>query len=538
MFSSNRKKIIEKSFGQNPNEGNFYYNAERRLKDVRIMHDDTEEKPETGWAIDDITWEDLEMDKVFLRVNHTNSFVGEQYLYHRLHILDGGVNNQLSEGQISDKMESRITFLDKNPRVRLDIEDKLNNIGKHEDAYQITNFLLNTDMWKIGNTVIYHILQAIFIALVVCLIIFHNTVFIVAAITSALVNLTFYIILKRKYDMYMCSLADFKRIYDFAYWMLKHDRSGGLYESTEIKNSLKRLAVMSGILVGLNNRRQSTMTGDVIGMFFDYVWGILLVDVSVFNYIMKKICNNIDDVFNIIDYVGEIDSEISILSYRKSVEEWCYPEYVERGIVTENVVHPLLSAPVGNSFEFSDRIVITGANASGKSTFMKSVAINCILAQSINTCTAKTMKLQPMQISTCMSLRDDILSGESYYFREAKYLKRMLDEINTEPSIMLVIDEILKGTNTTERVAASKAIMEYISKRNCLAMLATHDNELTENELYKNYYFTSRMIENDICFDYILHEGTCEETNAIALLDFLGYPKEIIAEARNNVKES
>ena len=88
-------------------------------------------------------------------------------------------------------------------------------------------------------------------------------------------------------------------------------------------------------------------------------------------------------------------------------------------------------------------MVLTGANASGKSTFMKAVAINVILAQTINTCVAKNMKRPAIQVMTSMALRDDVLQGESYYMREIKYLKRMLDELETGEPMLFVIDEIL-----------------------------------------------------------------------------------------------
>ena len=139
---------------------------------------------------------------------------------------------------------------------------------------------------------------------------------------------------------------------------------------------------------------------------------------------------------------------------------------------------------------------------------------------------------------TSMALRDDILTGESYYFREAKYLKRMLDLITMEASMLIVIDEILKGTNTKERIAASKAILEYIGQTKCLALVATHDSELTENNYYRDYHFSSKIQEEDIVFDYLIHEGTCEQSNAIALLSYLGYPNTIVEKAKVNMNEN
>ena len=141
-----------------------------------------------------------------------------------------------------------------------------------------------------------------------------------------------------------------------------------------------------------------------------------------------------------------------------------------------------------------------------------------------------------MYVMTCMSLRDDIMSGESYYYREAKYLKRMLDMIDVGIPILCVIDEILKGTNTSERIAASKAILEYIGKTDSMVLVATHDSELTESKRYRKYHFENRIGNGDIQFDYKIYEGNSVQSNAIALLELLNYPKPIIECARRNMR--
>ncbi|MCR5511190.1 MAG: DNA mismatch repair protein MutS, partial [Lachnospiraceae bacterium] len=237
---------------------------------------------------------------------------------------------------------------------------------------------------------------------------------------------------------------------------------------------------------------------------------------------------------------GGVDADIAVASYRNSIaksgQNWCSPEYVNSGISAVKIAHPLISDPVTNDFTLSDRAVLTGANASGKSTFMKSVAINCILAQTINTCVADRFEMQPLIVITCMALRDDILTGESYYYREAKCIKRMLDLIVNEDRVLVVIDEILKGTNTAERIAASKAIMDYIAATECLTLIATHDRELTENSAYKNYHFRNIIKDEDIVFDYLIHEGRNEQSNAIDLLTHLGYPDEVVEGARRYCK--
>ena len=153
MFGAKKrlKKMISDNFGRNPLEGHLYYNAERRMDDAERLHRAREESSDKNWSVDDVTWNDLEMEKVFLRMNHTNSFIGEQTLYHKLHNL--GKNNQ---EQYIKKMESRLAYLKENPEKRLDIEAQQNVIGKQEEGYYLTEFLQNTEYWRLGNTVLYN----------------------------------------------------------------------------------------------------------------------------------------------------------------------------------------------------------------------------------------------------------------------------------------------------------------------------------------------------------------------------------------------
>ena len=136
-----------------------------------------------------------------------------------------------------------------------------------------------------------------------------------------------------------------------------------------------------------------------------------------------------------------------------------------------------------------------------------------------------------------MALRDDVVQKESYYMREMKYLKRMLDEIEKGEPVLFVIDEILKGTNTRERLGASKAILSYMAQKPGFLLVATHDLELVkaEEDLYETYYFDSQVHEKDIVFPYKIRRGIVGKTNAIDLMELLDFPEEITDQARREV---
>ena len=212
----------------------------------------------------------------------------------------------------------------------------------------------------------------------------------------------------------------------------------------------------------------------------------------------------------------------------------CKPVLTEGGDLTaQGLYHPLLKEPVSNDFTLRDRAILTGANASGKSTFMKSLAVNVILSQTIDTACCSALSIPLLKVMTSMAIRDDVVSGESYYVREVRYLKRMLDEISRGTMTLCVIDEILKGTNQAERLAASEAVLKYMAQFQGYCIIATHDMELVEKlqQLYKRYYFESHIIENNVSFDYKIHPGEGGESNALALLRAFGFPEEIVRDA-------
>lgn len=199
----------------------------------------------------------------------------------------------------------------------------------------------------------------------------------------------------------------------------------------------------------------------------------------------------------------------------------------------EDLYHPLIRKPVENSLDLEKGCLITGSNASGKSTFIKAAALNAVLAQSINTCAARSFCMPPAQVITSMAVKDDLEAGESYFIREIRYLKRILDSLRDDRMTVCAIDEILRGTNTGERIRASRAILEYLADKNCIALVASHDKELTEllKEQYENYHFSEVIGEEDIYFSYKIQKGPATSQNAVKLLELTGFPEKIIRAA-------
>jgi DNA mismatch repair ATPase MutS len=132
-----------------------------------------------------------------------------------------------------------------------------------------------------------------------------------------------------------------------------------------------------------------------------------------------------------------------------------------------------------------------------------------------------------------MAVRDNVVEGDSYFIAELKSLRRILNALSSEVHVLCFVDEILKGTNTIERIAASAAILDYLADRNCLCMVASHDIELTElqEEIYDNLHFREQITETGIEFDYRIRPGRTTTRNAIKLLSHMQYPQEVVGKA-------
>ena len=187
-----------------------------------------------------------------------------------------------------------------------------------------------------------------------------------------------------------------------------------------------------------------------------------------------------------------------------------------------------------NSIRTERGVLVTGSNASGKSTFLKTVALGAVFAQTICTVPAKSFSAPFCRVMSSMSLRDDLSGGESYFMAEIRALKRILDACaKGETKVLCFVDEVLRGTNTVERIAASSRILQSLSGKGVLCFAATHDIELTHllEDVYENYHFEETIEEGDISFNYLLKEGRAQSRNAIRLLEVMGYDERVIKEA-------
>ncbi|MGL4950011.1 MAG: MutS-related protein [Anaeroplasmataceae bacterium] len=221
--------------------------------------------------------------------------------------------------------------------------------------------------------------------------------------------------------------------------------------------------------------------------------------------------------------IGKIESLLSMSVIGLSKDNKVVPTFTTN-ITFENLMHPLIeeSSCVGNDFDFIASNIITGSNMSGKTTFMRSIGINYLLFKAGSCVCATSFSAGMYKLFTSMKVTDDISNGISTFYGEILRIKNIVDYIATKKPMLVLIDEIFKGTNTKDRIEGAKAVLSKLHEENILSIITTHDYELCEADNVRNYFFLEHYDNDKILFNYKINEGKSTTRNAIYLLKMAG----------------
>jgi len=482
-------------------------------------------KSDHPFFIDDITWDDLSMDSVFQRLNYTRSTVGEEVLYSllRLPVFDRDQLNQ---------REKLISLFQKDEDIRLKIQYYLSGLGFSQDI-RLGDWLYATP-GTVSTSIVPYVALVLILVASPFLFIISPSLGLAVLVMTMMTNIMVHAKAVRSQQIYLEPVKYLVRMIFTAGKIskLKHEALDDYFQK------LSALYKKMNSFTVQNFLYMQAVTQDP---FTEYLKTIFLGEIIFFKRTMSQILKHQKELQEMYELLGQLDSFISIASYRESITCWCRPEFETEKSKFFSVVdawHPLIDNAVPNSMELAKPALITGSNASGKSTWLKVCAINVLFAQTIHTCTAKAYHSSFFRLFSSMALRDDLSSGESYYIVEIRSLKRILDAAENKPKVFCVIDEVLRGTNTVERIAASSEVLSFLSGKGCLCMAATHDLELVQllNGIYTPYHFQENITDTGISFDYILYPGPTKTRNAIKLLALMGYEPAMVHKAEQKAK--
>lgn len=511
-------KSLNETFGHKPKD----YLEDFDMTFLKNHYEIRKKNESSGESIDELTWNDLDMDAVFKRINYTRTSLGEAYLYYKLREISYNKDEWTS-------LEKLINLFTTDEDLRNKVSLLLLKVGKLNNL-NLTNFIYNPKFSKIPSYYKYPLLSLGFIfSLLLCFI--YPKVGLILSFIFLCINILSYqsekIFLEDRFKVMIYLLNNINlcrslsKIKDKDFEFFRKEASSALHNFKDL-NKVK--------IYGNSFQKKENSFAD-IDIIFDYIKMFFMVDIIAYQNSVKILEENKENLYKIYDIVAKLDFALSLAYYRKSLCEYTTPEFIEsEDIFLENLYHPLIHNPVKNSILIKNNILFTGSNASGKSTFIKAVALNCILAQSLNTALCSKYRCKFSKVVTSMAIKDNILAGDSYFIAEIKSLKRLLDSLNGEIRVLAFVDEILKGTNTIERISASASILKYAENTNGRLLVATHDMELTQIlETYENYHFSETVTEDEVTFDYKLKKGPSNTRNALKLLKAMNFNKEVVS---------
>lgn len=482
----------------------------------------------SSYSIDAITWNDLDLNTIFLQLNHTHSSIGEEYLYHLLH-------TPVTKKEQLEERERLITFFASHEKERLSFELLAESIGKQR------NFSLRKELLQVEE--IPKLSSAKHLAALILLI---GSLFLLLA-SPILGIFAFICVLAYGISLYYKEKANTAKYISFfqqIVLLLKAVDKQKECSAPELKPYLDQMAAAQKSLYPFKMLCSWILSrapsGSPIDLLLDYVRMFTHIDFILFNRIAEQLQTHKSEVALCMEQFGFLESMIAAASYRQALPASCQPVFLPIGkekcslsIELKEVYHPAITAPIKNSINTTKSVLLTGSNASGKSTFLKTTAIAALLAQTIHTVPAEKYQAPFYQIYSSMAIQDNLSGHDSYYMAEIKSLKRILDAKKDAVPVLCFIDEVLRGTNTIERIAAAAEILESLSNQRVLCFAATHDIELTQllSGNYENYHFSEQIQNDDILFDYKLKKGISTTRNAIRLLQQIGYDNTIISRA-------
>lgn len=249
--------------------------------------------------------------------------------------------------------------------------------------------------------------------------------------------------------------------------------------------------------------------------------------------IEKWVEENKDNIHQWFNAIGEFDSFISLAIFAYNHPTYTYPEIADKPIFeAKDLGHPMIKREVciTNDVNISNHpyfLVVTGANMAGKSTYLRTVGLNLTLANIGAPIFAKQLIFYPFQLVTNLRTSDSLADNESYFFAELKRLKMIIDRLQSGEEVFIILDEILKGTNSEDKQKGSIALMKQLIENKGCGIIATHDLILGNLEKeypnkVKNYRFEADITNEELTFTYKIREGVAQNMNACFLMSKMG----------------
>lgn len=513
-----RIELIKNELACVAGKSNTYYNGSEYSNPLHHFSDDLDIFGESS---------------LFHLINRTKSKAGSDYLAKSL----------LSEGQhysIADKQEAARELKSKT-EWRLNFLASMFNLSNQERGVtRILSRIEEPPPIKFENLIsIYNVVLPFLWIAVAASSYFKSLTFAgYAAAVLFLINYFFVLINKKPTEDYFNTVSGAGRI------MQKYGVATSLIVSEEWTSGILKEAYENMPVSKLNSKNpidDFVVILKKLDMRRNQFASIFLYLASPFEPVQlirlrKWLKENPDFFLKIFDTIGVFEAYTSLGTLSFNKPDWHFPEINENGrfsLEATQIGHPLIIGheTVCNDFCFGDHnrlTLITGSNMSGKSTFLRTIGLNIVLAYAGAPVFASRLSVSAgIQLICYMRIKDSIQQNASTFKAEIERIKLVLAAINNHENSLFLIDEMLRGTNSEDKLAGSMALLEKIARSDSFAMVATHDLRMTEisdkyPEKIKNYYFEYSTKNGELLFDYKIKNGICKSFNASLLLKSIG----------------
>jgi MutS domain V len=484
-------------------------------------------KSDNGIYVCERTWGDLDCDEVFSLLDSTNSIIGQQKLYQLLR-----QQGKSKEELISfDKL---VEYFNNSSEKRLKTQICLSKLDDGS-FYYFENLFLGKIHKRPKYFIIYPFLSFLSLATLMICFFIPKLIWLFAIVAG--VCLTVHYINKSKIGSLIDSFVNIHLVIKALKKII------GINENLDILKQVKKPMARCRKITKLSNWI-SINNGDgielmaLLYMVIELIKGLFLIDIILFYNALGKIKKEKSSLKILYETLGTIDAAISVASFRKSLVSYCKPVFVEKGagIVATGIYHPLVADCIANSIEANSRsVLISGSNMAGKSTFVKAIGINAILSQSIYTSMCTHYSSSMFTVFSVINVSDNIMKNKSYYMEEINAIGNLIDASQRERDCLFILDELFKGTNTFDRMAASKSVLSFLSEPPNIVFISTHDVDLADylKEKFDLYCFEDAIEGNELIFNFKLRNGRPSKSNAIKLLQISNFPDRIIKDAKD-----
>ncbi len=467
---------------------------------------------------------DFDIDDIFKFVDRTSSKIGQQYLYFKLRTI----------GSIKElkKFDELITLFQKNKDLSISCQVELSKLNNN-NSYYLEELINDKQLEKPKHLWIAKALTITAISSIILL--FFYPIFSLLLIPIFSVNLFLHYKNKHNVAYYLNGVTQLSKTLKVSQKLVENPEIAAFFKDVSFIKSMKEIKIKTEFIAFEKN-----VTDEYLFFFWflaEMIKVLFNVEYLVFYSFLEAISKKRKSIEKLFIFIGEIDAAISTASLKSGNLKICTPTFNETNeLKVVKIHHPLIDNCITNDTHLLNKsMLLTGSNMSGKTTFIRTVAINSILAQTLNICFADKYSAPFYKIYSSIRITDDLLDNTSYYLQEVLTIKELIGASKDTNPCLFVLDEIFKGTNTVERISGGKAILSYLNKKNHTVLVSTHDIELTEllvKDNYDLYHFSEKIEDNNLFFDHKIKPGRLKTRNAIKILDLYKYPSEIITGAK------